>query len=155
MFVPDLGSTLCKACPFCVTAARQKMFSTSDGTARWSKCQVWGCFNVYSPHFLPFSFWRVASVTALLHGAGKKLSILAQVCKLQLQQGKETPWEKVGRRQPWVVLLMCLSHTDGACRVSGPACPACPQTASIWSSCVLSSFLGSSGKAGLLHLAMQ
>lgn len=76
---------------------------------------------INSPHFLPFSFQRVAPIAALLHGAGRKVFISAQSCKLQPQQGKERPWDKVRRWQPWVVLPVSLSSADGACRASGPA----------------------------------
>lgn len=44
VFVPDLGSALCKSCPFCVTGARQSVFSTRDGVARWSKLPGPGMF---------------------------------------------------------------------------------------------------------------
>ena len=88
-----------------------------------ANCQVREGFNVNSSHFLPFSFWRVAPIAALLHGKRRKHSVSAQGCKLQLQQGKERPWDKVRRWQPWVVLPVSLSHADGACRASGPAQP--------------------------------
>jgi len=44
VFVPDLGSALCKACPFCVTGARQSVFSTRDGVAGRSKMPGLGAF---------------------------------------------------------------------------------------------------------------
>ena len=40
------------------------------------------------PHFLPFSFWRMAPITALLCGAGRKLSASVHGCKLQPQKGE-------------------------------------------------------------------
>jgi len=53
--------------------------------------------------------WLQSQLSSVVQGGNSLLQFMVVNCSLK----RERPWDKVRRRQPWVVLPVSLSHTDG------------------------------------------